>query len=241
MSEVTNENGVNYTGNEGTVQDGIENAFSDLISEYFEDGNTTENAGKIQSGKVLDWDSVSNGQLYTNLAGTETGYGDDSSYWDAPIYNTVTGETTGAVGETTVTGTVEDYGTAYNGTETNIANGITNETIAKNAYGVITVNGDLLKGVNSEGVIENTVNTVTTAETTGTVGTVADTTVTTGTVGTEFKLTQANLPAKIGFWTKVRNFFMSDSKISYSVEQAGTPNTGLWNKVQNFFSFGKNK
>lgn len=238
MSELTNENGLNYTGNEGTVQDGIENAFSDLISEYFEEGTTVENTGKIESGKVLDWDSVSNGQLYTNLAGTETGYGDDSSYWDTPIYNTVTGEATGVAGETTVAGAVEDYGTAYNGNETNITNGITGETIAKNAYGVITVNGDLLKGVNSDGVIENAVST---GSTTGTTGTIGETAGTTGTVGTEFKLTQANLPAKIGFWTKVRNFFMSDSKISYSVEQAGTPNTGLWNKVQNFFSFGKNK
>ena len=64
---------------------------------------------------------------------------------------------------------------------------------------------------------------------------------TTNVDGTSFKLTQGNLPAKIGFWTKVRNFFMADSKISYSVGEQTQQNTGLWNKVQNFFSFGKNK
>ena len=90
-----------------------------------------------------------------------------------------------------------------------------------NPYGVVPVEENLLTGVDNSTNNAETINS-------------------TNTQGTDFKLTQANLPVKIGFWTKVRNFFMADSKILYSVNQTQT-NTGLWNKVQNFFSFGKNK
>lgn len=228
MSEETNEkNETNYTENEGTIQNRIENAFSDLISEYFQEDNNDYNTGNIQTGTVLDWDSVSNGQLYTNLVqdsvnGQTNGYDNDSSYWDTPICNSTVIET--------------GYGTQYNKTETQVANDTNSETIAQNVYGVITVNGNLLNGINSEGIIENTEN-----EVINTINTINSNTMQKENLGTEFKLTQANLPAKIGFWTKVRNFFISDSKISYSVEQAENQNTGLWNKVQNFFAFGKNK
>lgn len=228
MSEETNK--TNYTENERTMQNGIENAFSDLISEYFQESNNNHTTSNIQAGPVLDWDSVSNGQLYTNLTqnlvNEQTNeYGDDSSYWDTPIC------------DSTVVGT--DYGTQYNEAETQDVNDVNSETIAQNVYGVITVNGNLLNGINSEGIIENAENKKNAVNIVNVVNN--SNTVQKENLGTEFKLTQANLPAKIGFWTKVRNFFIADSKISYSVEQAENQNVGLWNKVQNFFSFGKNK
>lgn len=252
MSQETNENGLNY---ENTIQDSIENAFSDLISEYFGEENNTQNVntklnnnlntnfvqnqaqannvtnndGTTQNDKIqVNLENVTNNNnsiLYNNLENVNglnlngeidynanpVGYGEDSSYWDAPIYNTVKEKTTTGIG--------------YNENGVTQNNNTNDQTIAQNAYGVITVNGDVLKKVNSNGIIDNNIENVN-----------ADTI-----ENTDFKLTQGNLPAKIGFWTKVRNFFISDSKISYSVEQAENQNTGLWNKVQNFFAFGKNK
>ena len=64
MKGETNEN----LNNCGNVNDNLENAFSDLISQYFEEGNNAQNAVSIEQGATLDWDSVANGQLYTNKA-----------------------------------------------------------------------------------------------------------------------------------------------------------------------------
>lgn len=251
MNQETNENGLNYAGNEGTMQNKIENAFSDLISEYFEEDNNANNAGNINAGPVLDWDSVANGQLYTNVkanAGTYEEIDSVNTNENGILYNNLENINESGVTENQLGGiTGEEYNktnevykniiTADNGNgQTNNeveANGLYNEvgklnteTIVKNAYGVVTINGELLNGIDN-GLYKNVEE--------------ATNTDTQNNQGTAFKLTQGNLPAKIGFWTKVRNFFISDSKIQYSVQQPTQNNGGIWNKLQNFFSFGKNK
>lgn len=257
---------MNGETNENLDELNLENAFSDLISEYFTDENNTTNAGNINVGPVLDWDSVANGQLYTNItaegiqntlenqinnAGTIENNGETINTEgvgnSGVLYNnlgTITGgdnqpQEVGNGGLYTNLGTIGGEYTNDNGTtdnentqQQNATNILYNEfgelnkeKLVKNAYNAATFNGELIKEVNAGGQLGlnegNGINE-------------------TNTNGTDFKLTQANLPAKIGFWTKVRNFFISDSKIQYSVQQTQT-NTGIWNKVQNFFSFGKNK
>ncbi len=255
----------------------VEDAFSDLISEYFEEGNNPQNSINVQTGPVLDWDSVANGQLYTNIAGNVGGLknqinnAETIGYNNKPVnaenngllYNnleTINGENntiqkaqntnfglynnlevTGGeyanskLENTGVTGEHTDNGETTNDTNQqtqNCTNGLYDELgnlntkeIVKNAYKVATFNGKLIQEVNNDAEPKlgqaNIINPV-------------------NTNGTDFKLTQGNLPAKIGFWTKVRNFFISDSKIQYSV-QSSQNNGGVLNKLQNFFSFGKNK
>lgn len=274
MNEETNENidvGVPTNGN-------VENAFSDLVSQYFEnDGATATNVQQINT-TTLDWDNVTNGQLYTNLAQgsvqnqdttyTEVTAGNiqngntqyqgetaDSVQNDTTIYQNITAETIttgttqegtgilytnldttgstdtteGTVGETTTeAGQVTGYGAVYNDIE-----GIGTIT-PTDTETTVTTTVDL-GGTRVAQTVGTGVNTINTDTVTNTVGTA-----TTGVGTTEFKLTQANLPAKIGFWTKVRNFFMPEARINYSLQQP-TTNTSLWNKVQSFFSFGKNK
>ena len=58
---------MNGETNENLDELNVDNAFSDLLSQYFTDENNTTNAGNINVGPVLDWDSVANGQLYTNV------------------------------------------------------------------------------------------------------------------------------------------------------------------------------
>lgn len=276
---------MNGETNENLDELNVENAFSDLLSEYFTDENNTTNAGNISVGPVLDWDSVANGQLYTNItaegikntlenqmnnAGTTGNNVGTINTGDlgnnGVLYNnlrTITGGdnqtqeagnvTNGNGGLYTNLGTI---GGEYTNLENqNVGNGeeytnnettdnentqqqnatnilfnefgeINKEKLVKTAYNAATFNGELIKEVNAGvqlGLNEgNGINA-------------------TNTNGTDFKLTQANLPAKIGFWTKVRNFFISDSKIGYSVQQSAQGNTGVWNKIQNFFSFGKSE
>lgn len=279
---------MNGETNENLDELNMENAFSDLISEFFTDENNTANAGNINVGPVLDWDSVANGQLYTNLtaegiqndlnnqinnAGT-IGNNGETVNADGIVENnngglyTNLGTVTGGDTQTQVTGNITNgngglytnlgeicgeytnLGNQNTGTEgeyTNnnqtVENGNTQaqntnnilfnelgelnkEKLVKNAYNAVTFNGELIKEVNAGGQLGlnegNGINE-------------------TNTNGKDFKLTQANLPAKIGFWTKVRNFFISDSKIGYSAGQLQQGNTGIWNKVQNFFSFGKSE
>lgn len=238
MSIETNEKELNYANskNDDIIQSEIDNAFSDLISKYFEEDN---NVDTIQSETVLDWDSVSNGQLYTNLAGginnstqnnlqtevetnNNTGllfnnlenlneqYTNESQFENIAINQ--------PIAEISNNQNLQEIG------KTQIYNELGNidtEKIVKTAYNVGATTGELLKGINNSNEINiQNVNEAIQS-------------------GNNFKLTQANLPAKIGFWTKVRNFFISDSKIGYSVQQSNQGNTGVWNKIQNFFSFGK--
>lgn len=263
---------MNGETNENLDELNVENAFSDLLSEYFTDENNTTNAGNISVGPVLDWDSVANGQLYTNItaegikntlenqtnnAGTiennvgTINTGDLGN--NGLLYNNLgtinggdiqtQGIENGNGGLYTNLGTIggADIGVgeqfvddeqADNNEQTQNATNIlynefgeiNKEKLVKTAYNAATFNGELIKEVNAGGQLGlnegNGINA-------------------TNTNGTDFKLTQANLPAKIGFWTKVRNFFISDSKIGYSVQQSAQGNTGVWNKIQNFFSFGK--
>lgn len=264
MNEVTNENyGETYnnggeniventpvSANNGVATTNIENAFSDLISEYFEsdNDNTTAPAATEAHTTTLDWDSVNNGQLYTNLAEGVT-----------PVSSDITSETvTETTNEASQTAQTEpsllytNLNTIGTTSEEPISqttqipvSDVTQANTSSSVYNDID-------GIYNGATVENTdttLNTITgNTENTYNASTVVNevTTSRATTVGginagtTEFKLTQANLPAKIGFWTKVRNFFMSDSKFQYSVQEQPT-NTGLWNKVQNFFSFGKNK
>ena len=229
MDEETNENEVNCT-NSGTTQGNIEDAFSDLISEYFEN-DTPQNAGNIQTRTVLDWDSVANGQLLVNNQIQENAENVETNN-NGILYNNLEtiNEKTESVQKAQnngINGIYENLqpltdDVSYQNTVNNVLyNEINTQTATGNPYNVVPVEENILTEIN------NSTNN-------------AETIDTTNTQGTDFKLTQANLPVKIGFWTKVRNFFMSDSKISYSVQQPQA-NTGLWNKVQNFFSFGKNK
>lgn len=236
MSQETNEN-IN-SKNDEIIQNEIENAFSDLISKYFEEDNNEQSADTIQSETVLDWDSVSNGQLYTNLAGgiitqgnieTESRTNNNAGLLFSNLEN-LNGQYTNESQFENITGNqpIVDLSNSESIQEvgkTQIYNElgkINTEQVVTTAYNVATTTKDLLNGINNnnETNIENA-NELTQG-------------------GNNFKLTQANLPAKIGFWTKVRNFFISDSKIQYSVQQ-NQANMGIWNKVQNFFSFGKNK
>lgn len=218
MNKETNEN-LNCTNleNNTTIDDSIENAFSDLISQYFEEGNNTQNADNIQQGPTLDWDSVANGQLYTNLAGNIN--------LEPQTQNEIYNVNLGNVNTNT-------NGGLYTNLE-NVGEQINNEE---------TVNVE--QAGNNQSILYNNIANVNTEGTVGNVGVGLDQPVNnlnTTTVGTDFKLTQGNLPAKIGFWTKVRNFFRSDAKISYSVQEQSQGNKGLWNQLQNFFSFGKEK
>ena len=235
MNKQTNENELNCTNieNQGTVPENIENAFSDLISEYFEN-DTTQNVDNIQTGTVLDWDSVANGQLFTNNQTQENAQNVVTNNNNV-LYNNL--ETinekitpTQEVQNNGINGIYKNLQSATDNInyQNNVNNMLYNEignvntqSTNGNPYGVVPVEENLLTGVDNSTNNAETINS-------------------TNTQGTDFKLTQANLPVKIGFWTKVRNFFMADSKILYSVNQTQT-NTGLWNKVQNFFSFGKNK
>ena len=276
---------MNGETNENLDELNVENAFSDLLLEYFTDENNTTNAGNISVGPVLDWDSVANGQLYTNItaegiqntlenqmnnAGTTGNNVGTINTGDlgnnGVLYNNL-GTITGGDNQTQEAGNVTNgngglytnlgtIGGEYTNLENqNVGNGeeytnnettdnentqqqnatnilfnefgeINKEKLVKTAYNAATFNGELIKEVNAGvqlGLNEgNGINA-------------------TNTNGTDFKLTQANLPAKIGFWTKVRNFFISDSKIGYSVQQSAQGNTGVWNKIQNFFSFGKSE
>ena len=266
---------MNGETNENLDELNVENAFSDLLSEYFTDENNTTNAENINVGPVLDWDSVANGQLYTNITAegiqgtlnnqtnnattignTEgltnlEGVGNDNG--NGLLYNNLGTPNGGDVGtqqtqngngglytnlETIGVGDigtgeqfVENGQTSNNEQTQNATNILYNEfgelnkeKLVKNAYNAATFNGELIKEVNGGGQLGlNEANGINQ----------------TNTNGTDFKLTQANLPAKIGFWTKVRNFFISDSKIGYSVQQSTQGNTGVWNRIQNFFSFGK--
>lgn len=270
---------MNGETNENLDELNVENAFSDLLSEYFKDENNTTNAGNINVGPVLDWDSVANGQLYTNITaegiqGTlnnqtnnATTIGNTEGLTNAEgigsvngndngnglLYNNLGTPNGGDVGtqqtqngngglytnlETIGVGDigtgeqfVENGQTSNNEQTQNATNILYNEfgelnkeKLVKNAYNAATFNGELIKEVNVGGQLGlNEANGINQ----------------TNTNGTDFKLTQANLPAKIGFWTKVRNFFISDSKIGYSVQQSTQGNTGVWNRIQNFFSFGK--
>lgn len=205
MNKKTNEN-VNCTNleNNATIDNSIENAFSDLISQYFNEGNDIQNAGNIKQGPTLDWDSVANGQLYTNLA--------ENINIEPQTRN--------------VNNNVNLYTNLQNGVE-QVNNGeITNVEQAVNTQNILYNN---LANVNVEGTIGNVE--------VGLDQSVNNENVTTG--GADFKLTQGNLPAKIGFWTKVRNFFRPEAKISYSLQGQTQENKGLWNQLQNFFSFGK--
>lgn len=265
---------MNGETNENLDELNVENAFSDLISQYFEEESNTQNAGNINAGPVLDWDSVANGQLYTNLAEGVTEnldnqinnagtIGNNGEILNAGnvgnnngiLYNnlgTINGEgnqtqelgngnsglytNLGTVGEGNlpIEEQITDNGNANNDNEQtqNATNILYNEIgelnkkkLIENAYNAVTMSGKLVQEVNAGQKLGlNEANTINQGNANG----------------TDFKLTQANLPAKIGFWTKVRNFFITDSKIQYSVQTA-EENTGLWNKVQNFFSFGKNK
>lgn len=254
MNEETNEN------IDGVIQTSgnVENAFSDLISEYFENGGVTATTNVEINTKTIDWDSVNNGQLYTNLANNTVQNGDTpvtdvtaNNIQNTPYTNVNASTVVDGTTETTTTGTlytnlnttestntVNTTVTTYvtGGTEgTNIVEPTT-EASQTGGYG--TIYNDI-EGINNVTAIPST-DTVIVPAFGDTVGTDTTDTVTTGTNATEFKLTQANLPAKIGFWTKVRNFFMPEARINYSLQQP-TTNTGLWNKVQSFFSFGKNK
>lgn len=226
MNGETNEN------NE-TIGNVVDNAFSDLISQYFEEGNNTQNAGNIQQGPVLDWDAVTNGQLCENKAETVDDTTLGGVYGKVNLENT--NLTNGGLYTNLETGAELNLETNNNNEQSiDIANLLYNElgnintkgnTVEK-VYGVVTPSGKSLKGVNTINTNQN-IN--------------ADTIGVENTIGTDFKLTQGNLPAKIGFWTKVRNFFRFDTKISYSAEQPTQNDTGAWNRLQNFFSFGKNK
>lgn len=225
----------------------LDNAFSDLISEYFTDENNTINANNINEGPVLDWDSVANGQLYQNNA--ETIIKNDNT--EKKAYGIKLDD----VGVNVPNNNLNNNGLYVNLQSLNENNNnieleeesnpileqannenklydkhgkLNTKALVKNAYEVMTINGNLLKGINNN--IQNNEN-----------NGIVNLANTNNTKVTEFKLTQGNLPAKIGFWTKVRNFFISDSKIGYSVQQSAQENTGVWNRLQNFFSFGKNK
>lgn len=221
----------------------VENAFSDLISEYFEEENNAQNLGNVNNGKVnvenagtvLDWDSVANGQLFTNVTaeGIQNNLNNQQNN-AGTLENSVKEEGMGV-----------NNGLLYNNLEaindinnqSQLENNATNilynnigeqNNPIENAYNSITMPGKIIEGINFQGKVGiNGTNTINQGNTNNE-------------NGTNFKLTQANLPAKIGFWTKVRNFFITDSKIQYSVDTT-RGNTGIWNKVQNFFSFGKNK
>lgn len=281
MNEGANENNLNTlngieNSEEQTLDNNIENAFSDLISEFFKDEGT-QNLENLATGPVLDWDAVNNGILNTNNNGNKTNTDlekNAGTIQNTTIYNNL-GTINGVLEdnqEVQNAGTYENTNsnkTLYNNLETIYKNGIvgqeneynhtndgkdngTNEiyknftvdynennqteeqpdfnensnaqTIVKNAYGVVTVNGDLLSGIENTGAVG---------------GTIAENKQ--GNQGTDFRLTQGNLPAKIGFWTKVRNFFIADSKLQYSVQESTQNNGGVWNKLHNLFSFGKNK
>lgn len=270
---------MNGETNENLDELNVDNAFSDLLSQYFTDENNTTNAGNINVGPVLDWDSVANGQLYTNVTakgiqgtlnnqinnagtigkteGLTSAEGIEIDNGNGLLYNNLgtinggelatqaQGTENGNGGLYTNLGTVggenigigeelADNGQTNNNEQTqNVTNILYNEfgelnkeKLVKNAYNAATFNGQLIKEVNVGGQLGlnegNDINQ-------------------TNTNGTDFKLTQANLPAKIGFWTKVRNFFISDSKIGYSVQQSAQGNAGVWNRIQNFFSFGKSE
>lgn len=225
MKGETNEN-LNSNNCEN-ISSNIENAFSDLISQYFEEGNGTQNAGNIEQGVTLDWDSVANGQLYTNNAGNvNQNYGG--------LYTNL--ENVGGLNQTQNLGNIEVVG-----------NTNTNDGILYKKLGNINNGEEIINNVGINGGVEVNLETGINVENginTGIVNEVnTNTGVNNGTetgVGTEFKLTQGNLPAKIGFWTKLRNFFMPSSKIQYSVGQTAE-NTGTWNRLQSFFSFGKSK
>ncbi len=211
MKGKTNEN-PNSNNCENNVSEIIENAFSDLISQYFEEGNDVRNAENIEQGVTLDWDSVANGQLYTNN-NLKPNYGG--------LYTNL--ENVGGVNQTQNLGNIEVIGNTNN-----------NDGILYKELGNINNGG---AEVNLETGIEvgNVINTGSVSEVT------ASTEINSGTetgLGTDFKLTQGNLPAKIGFWTKLRNFFIPSAKIQYSVGPT-SENTGTWNKLQKFFSFGK--
>lgn len=232
MNKKTNEN-VNCTNLEDntTIDNSIENAFSDLISQYFEEGNNIQNAGNIKQGPTLDWDSVANGQLYTNLAGniniepqTQNANNIQNGIYNVNLGNVVGNNIDGVNLNTNNNGNL--YTNLQNGGE-QVNNGeTTNVEQAGNTQNILYNN---LANVNVEGTTGN-------AEV-GLDQSVNSENATTG--GADFKLTQGNLPAKIGFWTKVRNFFRPEAKISYSLQEQTQENKGLWNQLQNFFSFGK--
>lgn len=227
MKGETNEN-LNSNNCEN-LSDNIENAFSDLISQYFEEGNNVQNAGNIEQGVTLDWDSVANGQLYTNNANNvNQNYGG--------LYINL--ENVGGINQTQNLDNIEVVGNLNN-----------NDGILYKELGNINNGGEIINNTNTgiNGEVEVNLGTGIKAGNGINTGVVNEFTANTGInnetetgIGTEFKLTQGNLPVKIGFWTKLRNFFRPSAKIQYSVGQTGE-NTGNWNRLQNFFSFGKYK
>lgn len=173
----------------------IENAFSDLIAQYFNEGtvNNTPN-GNYQANAGSIGDNLNTNPLYTNLSPIGTPTDDEPNFEQAPIGGLNQPETAGN----------KNY--LYNNLTDEPVVPTETATPATNLYNVITPSG-----VESQEEAS---------------------------LGADFKLTQGNLPAKIGFWTKVKNFFRADSKIQYTPGETAENNKGLWNKLQNLFSFG---
>lgn len=218
MNENTNENnlnnldGTNYDND--TVID-LENAFSDLISEFFETENTAQNIVKANNKDIAienaSTNITNNNILYSNLETLQTqeGYPEENAgsidqFNVQAEENIQTNNIYNKLGDIT---TDEATPTAYNII-----------SFAENQNNLMNQNAQV-NDVQENNVTEENITKV-------------------NNVNTDFKLTQGNLPAKIGFWTKVRNFFMPESKLQYSLQQANNTNTGIWNKLQNFFSFG---
>lgn len=215
------------SNNCGNIGDNIENAFSDLISQYFEEGNNAQNAVNIEQGATLDWDSVANGQLYTNNA-------NNVNQNHGGLYTNL--ENIGGLNQTQNLDSIEVTGNLNN-----------NDGILYKELGNINNGGEITNNDGIDGDIGINIGTGVEAGNGINAGTVNEVTANTGInngtetgLGTDFKLTQGNLPAKIGFWTKVRNFFIPGLKVQYSAGQ-NDGNTGAWNKLQGFFSFGKLK
>lgn len=255
MNNETNENELEANlNNNTTINNNIENAFSDLISQYFEDGSNKQNADNIEQGTVLDWDSVANGQLlYTNIA-QNINNNENNDLQSNNIQNNIYGANFKNIGinlENTNNGVlytnlnpnneqnlnvnltnanevneVKQENTNVNGIYDELGN-LNTQEMANSVYNVVKRNEELLNGNKA-----NTVNGISNDIVNNANGINNE-------IGTEFKLTQGNLPAKIGFWTKVRNFFRTDAKITYSVQQQTQENKNVWNRLQNFFSFGK--
>lgn len=211
MNENTNESNLNNldgTNYNNDTEIDLENAFSDLISEFFETENTAQNIAQANNNDNVienaNTNITNNNILYSNLETIQQ----QDNYLE---------ENAGNIAEFKLQEESIQTNNIYNK-----LGEIATDEATPNAYNVINfaenqnIQADDAKANNA---IEEDAAKV-------------------NNTNTDFKLTQGNLPAKIGFWTKLRNFFMPESKLQYSVQQANDGNTGIWNKLQNFFSFG---
>lgn len=210
-----------------------ENAFSDLISQYF--GSITNDANLDNDITDNTTNCATTGETLESYGKTElqtgvNGIGIEGNNIDN-AYNVING----------VTGTITNLnGNVIEGTGESGINSV-NEALLDNGTGMPKVE------VNISGVSKEIIDNITGGEVladnigeeVGTTGESNEEIVQEAKIDTTFKLAKTNLPAKVGFWTKVRNFLFYDSNTTMYNGYSNKASGGVFSKLQNFFSFKK--